>query len=181
MQIIVRGTNVTVTPGWRQYAERKVGRLTRMLRDSARVEVIQHVQREFQEVEIIVEINGTSLRAKDRTTDMYASIDAAVDKIERQLKKIKDKKRTPLHRERPAPPSPAEVTMPSPEEEPGETPRPLPRRSLFSKPMTEEEAVLQINASGETIFVFRNVTTQQTNVLHRLSDGSLELIEPEAG
>lgn len=181
MQIIVRGTNIAVTPGLRQHAEKKVGRLARLLRDSAKVEVIQHVQREFQEVEIIVQLDGVTLRAKDRTTDMYASIDAAADKIERQLKRLKDRKRSPLHREKPAARQRIEAIAPSPEEEPAEAPEPLPRRSLFTKPMTEEEAVLQVNASGETVFIFHNVATQRINVLHRLSDGSLELIAPETG
>lgn len=181
MQIIVRGTNVTVTPDMRQRAEKKVSRLARLVRDTAKLEVVEHAEREFRIVEVVLHDDGLTLRAKDRTTDVYASIDAAVEKIERQLKKMRAKKRVARHKGAAEVRQPAEGESASPEEEAEETFNPLPRRSLFSKPMTEEEAVLQVNFSGEEIFIFHNLSTQQFNVLHRLSDGSLELIEPEAG
>jgi len=178
MQIIVRGTKVPVTEDLREHAEKKLERLGRLLHDSAKVEVIQHSERELQITEIILQGDGFTLRAKERTADMYASMDAAADKIERQLKRLKEKKRSHIHVGTEEAKRREATGLPFEGQEPGAR-EALPRRKLFSKPMTEDEAVLQIDAIGEEIFIFHNVATQQANVLHRLADGSLELIEPE--
>ncbi len=91
MQISVTGQNIDMTPAIRAYVEEKFARLERHFDHMTNVHVILRVERERQHAEASVHVNGADLFADHEHTDMYAAIDAIVDKLDRQVKKHKER------------------------------------------------------------------------------------------
>jgi putative sigma-54 modulation protein len=91
MQISVTGQNIDLTPAIRAYVEDKFARLERHFDHMTNVHVILRVERERQMAEASVHVNGADLFADQETTDMYAAIDGLVDKLDRQVKKHKER------------------------------------------------------------------------------------------
>lgn len=181
MRLQVKGKNVEVTPALKGYAQEKLGKLDRHLNDSARLELELAVEKnpsiaENQVAEATIWTKGPILRASERSTDMKASIDQLVDKLERQASRYKDKRRRSASRgnhdhvveERPA------VS-----EEDG--PVIVKVKQFPVKPMDPEEAVLQLELIGHDFFVFQNAETNEVNVVYRRRDGNYGLIEPQLG
>ncbi|HHW09456.1 MAG TPA: ribosome-associated translation inhibitor RaiA [Firmicutes bacterium] len=177
MRISVRGKNIEVTEALRLHAEKKVQKIGKFFRGGGAVdvEVELGVQRELHIAEVTVKVDGLMLRGESRTSDMYASIDAAVDRIERQFNKYKTKilrrlQGTPrLSTERPA----------EPEEEEEKAPVVVRSKRFGVKPMDVEEAITQMELLGHDFFVFHNAATQQFNVVYKRRDGNYGLIEPD--
>src|SRR5262249_16727556 len=134
-------------------------------------------------IEVMVEGDGVFLRGEERSPDMYACVDAIVEKLEKQVKRFKGK--LMLHpREGVGQAMAAEVEEPAePVEEPEEEEGPRPgsgRTKRFAiKPMTPDEAAMQMELLNHDFFVFLNGETDQVNVLYRRKDGNYGLIEPE--
>jgi putative sigma-54 modulation protein len=177
MHISVRGKNLEVTEALRHHAEKKVQKIGKFFRDGgADAEVVLSVQRELHTAEVTVQVKGLILRGESRTSDMYASIDAAVDRIERQFEKYKTKI---LRRLQDAPKLSAERQA-EPEEVSEEKEPVVVRSKHFDvKPMDVEEAITQMELLGHDFFVFHNAATRQINVVYKRRDGNYGLIETE--
>lgn len=181
MQIIVKGKNLEVTDALRSYALEKVGRIERYFDRILKTEIELSVERnpkisENQVVEVTLFTSGPILRAKEAAPDMYQAIDLVAEKLERQALKAKKKIIDRSHHAR----NPfKEVTQVLTEEE-EVGPRIVKTKSFTLKPMTPEEACLQMDLLGHDFFVFVNAETEQTNVVYRRKDGNYGLIEPEA-
>ena len=177
MQLIIQGKNMEVTDRLREYIERKVGKLDRYLPTitEARVELsVEGVKsaQDRQVAQLTVRTRGTLLRAEERSADMFASIDAVVDKMYRQIVRYKGKR---YGRGR----GPGEMP-PVEEVEEEETPPRIVRTKRFQvAPMDAEEAIEQMELLGHDFFVFFNVNTNEINILYRRKDGNYGLIEPE--
>ena len=157
------------------YAEKKVGKLDRYFRDDADALVAFSVEKNRNKVEVTVRAANTIFRASESTSDMYASIDAAVSDIERQIRKNKTRLARRLKQD--AFVRSAEVTSFVPDEE--ETDFELIRIKEFPmKPMSRDEAILQMNLLGHNFFAFRDVDADSAfAVVYRRNDGGYGLIE----
>ena len=180
MRLQVKGKNVEVTPALKGYAQEKLGKLERHLNDSARLELELAVEKnpsiaENQVAEATIWTKGPILRATERSSDMKASIDQLVDKLERQASRYKDKRRRSASRSNHDQPKarPAE-----PEED---RPVIVKVKQFPVKPMDPEEAILQLELIGHDFFVFQNAETNEVNVVYRRRDGNYGLIEPQLG
>mgnify|MGYP001121061723 CR=1 FL=1 len=92
MEVIIKPKNMEVTKPIREYAEKKVSKLQRFFQgDSINSQVVVSIEKGLQIAEVTIQVNGLILRGEEKTGDMYASIDGAVDKIERQIRKYKTK------------------------------------------------------------------------------------------
>ena len=91
MQIKLTGHHIDMTPALRAYVEEKIGRLERHFDHMTSVHVILSVEKERHMAEATVQVNGGSLFADERHDDMYAAIDGLIDKLDRQIKKHKEK------------------------------------------------------------------------------------------
>ncbi len=179
MRLQVKGKNVEVSEAIRTYAEEKLGRLERQLADPTRVELELAVEKnpsiaDNHVAEGTIWTKGPVLRAKEASTDMRASIDLLADKLERQVIRYRQKRRRRNQRgngHMPEPSVPAAV-----DEEHG--PVIVKTKQFAVKPMTPEEAVLELELVGHDFFVFRNGETDQINVVYRRQDGGYGLIEP---
>lgn len=180
MQLIITGKNVEITEWLRAYVEKKVGKLDRYLPtiDEARVELSVEKTKSAQDrqvVQVTLRSNGKILRAEEKSADMFASIDAALDKMYRQIARLKGKQR---RRGRPSPGEMPPIPIPSEEEEETEIVR---VKRFRVNPMEEEEAIEQMELLGHDFFIFLNVRTNRLSVLYRRRDGNYGLLEPELG
>jgi putative sigma-54 modulation protein len=177
VRLQVKGKNVEVTDSIRQYAQEKLGKLERQLADPTRVELELAVERNpsisaNHVAEATIWTKGPVLRAREASADHKASIDQLVDKLERQVKRYREKRRR--YRGSPAPEAIPEDALPVDGE-----PRIVKSKRFPVKPMSPEEAVLQLELVGHDFFVFQQADTMDVNVVYRRRDGSYGLIEPE--
>ncbi len=190
MNIIVAGRNIEVSEALRARVTDKVGRLAHhfehVQKAQAWLRVEPHPGRN-QVVEITVWGDGLVLRGEEASQDMYASIDLVVDKLDKQISKYRGRvikrRRTLAGRRKQREAAGAEAarreTPPSAEETEG-SPVQIYRRKRFEmKPMTPEDAALQMELLGHAFFMFRNSETLEVNVVYRRADGRYGLIEPE--
>ena len=180
MQLEVKGKNVEVSDSIRSYAESKLRKLERQLSPPTVVELELAVERnpsiaQNQVAEATIWTKGPVLRARETSTDMRASIDLLVDKLERQARRYRDKRRRSSARSN-AGSVGAEPIPPAVEEE---APVIVKTKQFAVKPMTPEEAVLQLELIGHDFFVFQHAETTDINVLYRRRDGNFGLIEPQ--
>ena len=169
---------MSVTPALEEHATRKVMKLKRYFDQIIDVHVVASVNHSWHIVEITLSANGVLLRAEERTQDMYQSIDQAVEKLERQLLRHKDRLHSRSRGVVKAEVPPAEGAE-VPAEAPGELAPIIRTKTVAIKPMSPEEASLQMELIGHDFFVFRNAETEQINVVYRRRDGNYGLIETE--
>lgn len=157
------------------YAEKKVMKLERFFRDDAEALVTFSVEKDRNKVEITVHAASTYFRASEATSDMFASIDAAVATMERQIRKNKTRLARRLRQD--AFVRTAEVTSFVPEEEEGAFD--IVRVKKFPmKPMTREEAILQMNLLEHNFFAFKDEENGEAfAVVYKRNDGGYGLIE----
>jgi putative sigma-54 modulation protein len=179
MRLQVKGRNLEVSEQIRKYAEDKLGKLDKLVKDPTRVELELAVEKnpsiaDNHVAEATVWTKGPVLRAREASGDMKASIDQLVDKLERQVKRYREKRRPRKHDRHDAP-APEPVPLEMAEEEPL-----IAKTKQFAfKPMTPEEAVLQLELVGHDFFVFRRAESSEINVVYRRRAGDYGLIEPQ--
>jgi putative sigma-54 modulation protein len=188
--IRVQGKNLAVTEALRAYVGEKLAKLPRYFDQVQDAQVVLSVARDrnrgrAQVVEMTVWCDGLVLRAEEQSEDMYASIDLAAEKLERQIAKYRsrmiEKRRQDESRRRQRREESAEIALragPGFEEGPA-APEIVRTKRFAMKPMTTEEAAVQLELLGHEFFVFRQAATQEINVLYRRRDGNYGLIEPE--
>ena len=183
MQLAIAGKNLEITDSLRKYVEKKIGRLDRYLPNiiDARVELTvenTRAAKDSQIAQVTLRTKHAILRAEEASSDMFASIDAVFDKMQRQADRYKGKRWSKRGAEGEASVAPAaEEESASADEQPSRISR-VKRFSMV--PMDEEEAVDQMELLGHGFFVFFNVNANQINVVYRRSGGGdYGLIQPE--
>jgi putative sigma-54 modulation protein len=181
VRLQVKGKNVEVSDSLKTYAQEKLGKLDRHLNDAARLELELAIEKnpsisENQIAEGTIWTKGPVLRARESSPDMRASIDMLVEKLERQARRYRDKRRRSSARGSAATALAAE-SFPVVADE--ESPVIVKTKQFAVKPMTPEEAVLQLELIGHDFFVFQNAETTDVNVVYRRRDGNFGLIEPQ--
>ena len=181
MKTTITAKNMIVTPGINDRVMKKISKMGRYL--PAGVEVCVRLTREKNNrrtCEITVPVGGVTLRAEATNDDnLYVSIDQALAKLERQIHKHRTKLDKRLREDalKPAELEYDAESAPAAEE----TARKVVRTKTFPvRPMSVEDAILQMELLGHSFFVFVNVETDRTNVLYLRKDGDLGLMEPEA-
>jgi len=182
MKLDITGRNIDITPAIREYAEEKLAKVGK-LTDVIETHLVLSVEKHRHIVEIVVKGRHQTFTGTDETGDMYASIGNAVEKIEKQVKRQKDKVADRRKHGRPAPEiaAMAPLATPAPAPEPsqaGETYRIIRSNNHSMKPMSAEDAALALAGSEQSFVVFRDAASQRINVLYRRKDGHLGLIDP---
>ncbi|HLE76923.1 MAG TPA: ribosome-associated translation inhibitor RaiA [bacterium] len=185
LNVMVQGKNIDVTPSLKEYAEEKVGRITRYFEHVQEAQVVLSVQRrdnlgKAQVVEVTVWGDGIVLRGVDASEDMYASIDGVSEKLRKQIEKFRskfiEKRRTDESRKKDRAVASAEAALRGTPD----APRIVRTKRFAMKPMTPEEAAMQMELLGHDFFVFRNTQSLEINVLYRRANGDYGLIEPQS-
>lgn len=182
MKFTITEKKVQVTDALREYAEKKIGKLDRFFKDSSEAFITFTVERGRHIAEVTIKNSGIFYRVTESTSDMYASIDSAVASIERQIRKHKTRLEKRLREG-------AFERGTSLEDEPAvtsdvvdeETEFQIVRKKSFPiKPMTEEEAILQMNLLEHEFFVFKNQDKDEIfSVVYKRKHGGYGLIETE--
>ncbi len=174
MEIKIHGKNLEVTKALQDYAKKKAAKISKFFeQEPLEILVTMSVERETHIVDITVSVNGLLLRGEEKTGDMYASIDGAVNKIERQVHKYKTRINRRLREEN-------RVVLPSPEDvEEAPEPKIVRTKRFAIKPMSVTEAVMQMDLLGHDFFVFFNAESEEVNVVYKRRGGDYGLIEPE--
>ena len=166
-----------IDPEVKAYAERKIGKLDKFFKQESEATVAFSTERGRCRVEVTLKNNGMFYRASELTGDMHASIDSACALIERQIRKNKTRLEKKLREgafEREIKPD----YIPAEAEEAGEEDLTIVRTKRFSlKPMTPEEAVLQMNLLEHNFFAFRNMDDGDSfSVVYKRKEGGYGLI-----
>lgn len=188
MNLTVKGRNLVLTEAISSYAEEKIGRLGKYLVNGARCEVEIWTEKnpsisDNQVVEATIFTKGPVIRAREASPDIRASIDLVFEKLERQVKKYRGK--LVSHQGPDMATFAAQgFVFPTESEQGLEEEPPAPRivktKQFMVKPMTPEEAALQLELVGHDFFVFTNSETNETAVVYRRRDGNYGLIEAQS-
>lgn len=176
MKINVRTKGTEVTAPLRDYAEKKLASMDKYFDDQAEGSVLLRVESGVHIAELTVHFHRYYLRAEQRSDDMYASIDKALENLEKQYLKHKDKLER-KNKSRGVKKINKEVF--DKEVSPIEEPAIIRRKRFQLKPMSEEEAILQMDLLGHTFFVFVNAATDKVNVIYVRRDGKYGIIESD--
>ena len=157
------------------YAEKKVMKLARFFEDDAEALVVFSVEKNRNNVELTLRASGTVFRAHESTSDMFASIDAAIGTIEGQIRKNKTRLARRLRKDA----FTREVEETSfVAEEPEEDLKIVRKKEFRMKPMSREEAIMQMNLLNHSFFAFRDEDNGGTfAVVYRRNDGGSGLID----
>ena len=180
MQIAVTFRHMEVSEPVKGYVEEKLSRVKKYIEEPIDAQVALSVEKKIRHhAEVTLVAKGITIKGSEETNDMYAAIDLVVDKIERQLKRYKEK----IKAHKPASERGREVqkTVISAEsiEEGGGTPVIIRSRSFPVKPMSVEEAVMQMDLLHKDFLVFTDSTSEEINVVYRRKDGNYGLIVPQ--
>jgi putative sigma-54 modulation protein len=179
--VIVTGRHVHVTDGMKQHAVDRISKLDRIGDKIIDVHVTMDIQKLANRVDVMMKYGHTIIKSHASTTDMYVSIDQAVDKLNRQLKRYKrrlhDFYTKPVHAvEIPVQVYAAEEIDEFEEEKPH---RIVATETRKLKVMSEDDAIMKMELSGDPLLVFRSETNRKLKVIFRREDGNYSIIEPE--
>lgn len=178
MQMLFRNAEGNVPQADRDYAADKLSKLDRYFHKAQKVEMTHREDGRLHRIEVTVFADGYTVRAEERDESIRAAIDLINDKLEKRLRRLK-KKLVDSHRRKGSPKLPPALEEPTPENDPDILPVQETKRFLL-KPMSIEEAVLQMELLDHDFFVYRNQETNQMEVLYRRKQGGLGLLTPDA-
>ncbi len=194
MQFVIKGKNLQLTQALKDYAEKKLASIKKYFDHIIEVDVTLSVKdskdlskSKVCEVTVWAKSIGTPIHGKKASEDLYASIDMVAEKIERQVKKFKEKK-TSRRRGKGQDIQGTHSIISfgegfaeaSTAEETGEIKPKIVRSGTFPmRPMYSDEAAEQLELFNQDFFVFSNAETNKINVIYRRNDGNFGLIEPE--
>ncbi|MBI4698375.1 MAG: ribosome-associated translation inhibitor RaiA [Nitrospirae bacterium] len=169
MNIIINGRHLELTDTLKNYAEDKIQKFSKYLTNISEATITLSVEKYRHKAEVLLKVNGAMIQAESITGDMYSSVDEVVEKLGRQVKKHKEK----LVSHRKGEENVSEV--------PGseESFQPVIKMKAYDiKPMTPEEAAMQLELLEKTFFVFTDSSSGNINVLYKRKDGHFGLIAP---
>jgi putative sigma-54 modulation protein len=172
--LILSGRGVVLTPAFKALTEHKIARLTRVLPQVLDARVMCTAEKFRRTVRITLRARRRTFASEATDADLTTAFDEAMEALKRQTREAKERRTVSKGR------APRRGGGTAPAAAPPTTPGEIVPRRLVAKPMSLDEAVLQLEAGREQFFVFRNALSGEVNVLYRRRDGGLGLIEPVA-
>jgi len=172
MQIDITFKNMDSTDALKDYASKRLSKLDKYIDRPTEVHIVLSVEKRRHKADVTVSADWVVINAVEITEDMYSAIDMVMDKLERQVKKHKEKLQGKKGQAKAAMPAAASLGEEAP------SPRVIYERNYFVKPMSVEEAILQINVAKNDFIIFQNTDSKQINLIYRRQDGDIGLVEP---
>ena len=177
MKITIVGRKVNLRDNFKELAKKKLSRFSRIFDEDADANVTVSLERNHQTVEITIKQRGMYYRAEATDYEMNDALDQAISKLGRQIRKNKTKLEKEIHSAALDQYIQDYVFSAEPEDEPDyEIVR---NKKFFVKPLSVEEAILQMNMLDHQFYMFRNDATGEINVVYKRKDGNYGLLEPE--
>lgn len=173
MKFNIHGKKLDVTSSIKSYIEEKIGRLDKYFEnpDDITATALIKLRGNNQVVEVTINANKYMLRGEETHKDLYAAIDKVSDKMERQIRKNKTRMSKRINKG-------IDIGFNLDFEEPEENDNVIVKRKVIeNKPMDEEEAILQMELSGHEFFAFKNMDTNEVNILYKRKDGNYGILE----
>ena len=173
MKFTIRGKKLDVTGALKSYIEEKIGRLDKYFEnpDNISANILIKLSGNNQVVEVTINTHGLILRGEESNKDLYASIDLVTDKIERQIRKNK----TRIHKK--ASKETIRDFVHFETEEVEDNKDVVKRKTIDMKPMSEEEASLQMDLIDHDFFVYKDADTGSINIIYKRKDGNYGVLE----
>lgn len=175
MEVLVRNAEGNLSNRDKEYAADKLGKLDRYFNQAHRVEIVHREEKLLHRVEITVYADHFTVRGEDRDQSVRAAIDKVADKMENRLRKLKTRL---IHNHRRKGNSVPQGLVAETEEEHVEVEF-KEKKTFLLKPMSYEEAALQLEMIDHDFYVFRNEGNNNVEVLYRRKDGKYGLLQPE--
>lgn len=176
MNLNFAGKNVEVTQALKDVTEKKLGKLEKYFQKDIVGNVTFSTEKNRKIIEVTINLPGTILRAEESSDDMYASIDRTVDILERQIRKYKTRLQKRYQNNETIR---FENVVPLPVSDETEKPSLVKRKRFTLKPMSSEEAILQMELLRHNFFVYQDAETEDISVVYKRKDGNYGLIQPE--
>lgn len=174
MNINFTARQTQITPDLREYCQRRLESLEKFIGPLREVDIILAVEKYRNRAEINIKARRSSLNVVEETYDMYNSLNLAFDNLEKRLKKEKERARETKRRK-----GNKEKEILAPPRLIQEEGRIIRSQNYSLKPMTIEEAILQLELSKKEVFIFRKSDSEKWAVIYRRKDGNIGLVEPE--
>ena len=176
MKFNITGRNINVSDGMKDQIDRKLGKLSKFFKEDTICNVTLSTEKNMYKVEVTIPVKDGVIRAEETTSDKFQSLDLVVDIIERQIRKY----RTKLLNRHQAAADFSDAFNEEPDDDTNEEEINIVRTKHFDlKPMTPEEACLQMELVGHSFFVFQNDDTGNEAVVYKRKENSFGLIDPE--
>ena len=170
MHIDITFKNVDPSEALKDYATKRLSKIGKYIDRPAEAHVVLSVEKIRHKAEVTLNADGVIVNAVEITEDLYAAIDMVMDKVERQIKKHKQKLQERKGQ--------ARTVSQAPDASDERSPRVIREKEYFVKPMSVEEAVLQIGVSGKEFLIFQNTDSKQINLIYKRTDGDWGVVEP---
>lgn len=179
MQIAFTGRQMEITQDLRQYTEKHLRKFTRLLGDRFEMHAILTAEKHRRIAEITLKFRDHTLVGVEETENARSAVKGALDKLERQVVRLVERRRE--RKRRPGPASAIRLNVLVGAERVNHQPRSiLKTETIPIKPMTVDEAIDALETTARAgVVVFRNLQTERVNVIYQRADGNLGLIEPE--
>lgn len=174
MKVRVIGKDIKITNALKEIVEKKLSRLDKYFKPEVEAHVTMSVVKNTHTIEVTIPFNGIYLRAEEKDEDMYPGIDLVLDKLERQIRKQKTRIEKRIHGD-----AMMFNVIPKTYNDQDDEPSIVKTKKFAIKPMSPEEAVLQMDLLGHNFFVFKDAESNDVSVVYKRRDGNYGLIEPE--
>ena len=178
MELKIRGDKIKITKSMKDYIEDKLSKLDKYLEKSNDVSanVMVKVRGHEQKVEITIPLKSFILRSEETQEDFYAAVDKTIDKLERQIRKNKTRLMT-KHEKAGFDFNFESIDIDKKEEK--DQKKVVKRKAIEIKPMSEEEAILQMELLGHEFFMYKDSETMEVAVVYKRKDGNYGVLESE--
>lgn len=172
MKINIRGDKIEVTKAIKEHIEEKLAKLDKYFanKDDIKAKVIIRVKNDIQTVEVTIPTSKFTIRAEESHTDLYAAVDIIIDKLERMIRKNKTKM-TNHYKDIPK----FEMSFDYEDIDEPES-KIVKRKNIETKPMDEDEAIMQLELLNHDFFAFKNIDEECVSVIYTRKDGSYGII-----
>ena len=177
MNIIIRGCKIEVTDAMQSYAEEKIRKLEKYLEngENASATVVVKIHGHLHKVEVTIPLKNVMLRGEEEQEDFYAAIDVVVDKLERQIRKNKTRIQAKKNKEG----KDFSFNFIDDSDIEEEEQKIEKRKKIEVKPMSEEEAILQMELLGHQFYLYKDSEKDKVALVYKRKDGNYGMIEAE--
>ncbi|HVN71232.1 MAG TPA: ribosome-associated translation inhibitor RaiA [Desulfomonilia bacterium] len=174
MQTDITFKNIDSSDALKDYAFKRLSKMDKYIDRTAEAHVVLSVEKRRHKADVTLNADGTVINAVEITQDLYSAIDMVMDKLERQIKKYKEKlqgKKTQQGK--------AAATAAAAPATKKAKPRLIYEKNYPVRPMSVEEALMLVDSATERFVIFQNTDSKQLNLIYKRKDGELALIEPQ--